>query len=719
MLVDSGAGGGNYASAKLIHEIEQAEYNGRNMISKRGKGRLRAATPTDSKEPPMTILGTCILFLVFPPVDGIFAMKVRVVEQLPIGLIMGTAFMRRYGSSLHFEGPGSGWFKPTQTSPRAPLLPWMERPRDRRGTAQSMEAEEAAEENRENSCETAMTLDEQEWILSLDDNQSSIPSEVMAMEALELGTTAWQDEGTLKWDLAIDRNVHVPGGVSVEIEARVTGPIPHSKTLVVVSPVVSFDLEEKATLGVAKGVQWWIPGTHPKIKLVNKAQSPSNLKKGTVVATAFAVNCDDVERMVLLKEPLPEHLLEESKEESSTISVKTPRPDPQPGENENVEEEKDSSADFTKAKIGQLGPESREKVIEVLRECKAFYPRDVSVVTPIKGKEVSLPLRDENVKPVACKARRFSPHMDDLLMAQINPMLEGGILSFSNSQWCSGIVPVVRPDGGIRLAIDYRPLNKLMEKNVGGLGDIVGIMDRMKGSKYFSSIDLKAAFHQLPLKKSDRHKTAFRDPTGRLLEWNVASFGITSIPAVFSASLGDDLREVLRKGVEKWLDDILVHTKTFEEHLALLRRVLLILIAHGYTGNFKKSEFFLAEIEYLGVMVGRDGVRPAPSKVKAVQELELPTTVGEVRSFLGLAGAILPWIGRIPSRFRPGLQRHYGTHLGPSEEQGVQLQEGAQQASTVGPGADEGFRGDHRASHHSPGPRLTRLDAAVYGAHGR
>ena len=160
----------------------------------------------------------------------------------------------------------------------------------------------------------------------------------------------------------------------------------------------------------------------------------------------------------------------------------------------------------------------------------------------------------------------------------------------------------------------------------------------MKGSKYFSSIDLKAAFHQLPLKKSDRHKTAFRDPTGRLLEWNVASFGITSSPAVFSASLGDDLREVLRKGVEKWLDDILVHNKTFEEHLALLRRVLLILIAHGYTGNFKKSEFCLAEIEYLGVMVGRDGVRPAPSKVKAVQELELPTTVGEVRSFLGLAG---------------------------------------------------------------------------------
>ena len=80
---------------------------------------------------------------------------------------------------------------------------------------------------------------------------------------------------------------------------------------------------------------------------------------------------------------------------------------------------------------------------------------------------------------------------------------------------------------------------------------------------------------------------------------------------------------------------------------------------------------------------------------------------------------IPPWIGGIPSRFRPELQRHHGTHLGPSEEQGVQFQEGSQQASTVGHGADEDSRGDHRASRHKPGPRLTGLDAAFHPAQGR
>ena len=141
--------------------------------------------------------------------------------------------------------------------------------------------------------------------------------------------------------------------------------------------------------------------------------------------------------------------------------------------------------------------------------------------------------------------------MSDALMKQINDMIEAGILRLANSEWCARIVPVPKEDGTYSIGIDFRELNKLLEMNVGGLGDIVGMFDRLKGSKFFSSIDLKSAYHQLPLKESDKHKTAFRDPTGRLLEWNVASQGITTIPAVFYATLGDDSREFLGKELEK------------------------------------------------------------------------------------------------------------------------------------------------------------------------
>lgn len=114
VLIDSGAGGGNYASCSFM------------FSTTRGGGRLRAANPSDSGVAPMTIRGTCVLFLVFPSIDGTFGVRVRVVEGLPVGLILGTAFMRRYHSTLDFGGVGAGWFRPSPTSDRTPLLPWLE-----------------------------------------------------------------------------------------------------------------------------------------------------------------------------------------------------------------------------------------------------------------------------------------------------------------------------------------------------------------------------------------------------------------------------------------------------------------------------------------------------------------------------------------------------------------------------------------------------------------
>ena len=195
VLLDSGAGGGNYASTAFIRGVERTEYAGRNMISKRGRGRLRAANPENSGVPPMDILGTRIIFLVFPPVDGIFGAKVRVVEGLPVGVILGTAFMRQYESALLFDGPGSGWFKPTPTSKRVPLLPWLMPPSGRLRSSRENEDSPLAQVVED---ERATTCRPEEWIPSEDPQQSTLPSELLAMDALDLGVTAWEDEGTLQ-----------------------------------------------------------------------------------------------------------------------------------------------------------------------------------------------------------------------------------------------------------------------------------------------------------------------------------------------------------------------------------------------------------------------------------------------------------------------------------------------------------------------------------------
>lgn len=280
--------------------------------------------------------------------------------------------------------------------------------------------------------------------------------------------------------------------------------------------------------------------------------------------------------MLLLKEPLPEVSLAEAKMEEPE------QPEP---------EGKDPGVRVSSAKVGQLGPETRKRLEDLLQffNEKGLFPSNTKIVGVKHGRKVALPLIDENVTPIACKAQRWSPHMADILMKQINQMLDAGILRFSNSSWCFRIVPVPKSDGTYRICIDYRPLNRLIKKDSGGLGDITGMLDRMKGSKFFTSLDLAQAYHQLELEENDKHKTAFRDPTGRLLESNVCNFGIGTIPAVFSATLGDDLREFLGKGLEKWLDDMLLHTKTLEEHFTLLKQVLEVLLRSSRASSYLPS----------------------------------------------------------------------------------------------------------------------------------
>ena len=605
VLLDSGAGGGNYASASFVRGIERSEYKGKNMISRRGKGRLLAANPINSKVPPMDILGTCLLALVFPPIDGIFRAKVRVVKGLPYGLVLGTEFMSRHESLLSFGRPGLGWFKPTPDSDRVPLLSSIvERPNIARPST------------REEMYGATTRFQASHWTPSEDQDQSTLPSEVAAMDALDLGATAWEDDGTLQWRVFLTDTTDIPGGVSVEIDARVEGPLPNAKTLMLVFPVSPFDLEGDGKLGIAKGVQWWSPGSAPKVKITNRSSARDTINGKVQVARAFAVNCHDVERMLLIKQPIVEN-------ERTPSPVRGPNPDQDRSQD-------DRGVKVSEAKVGQLGPEARKRLMTLLEKfnVKKLFPGDAKVVEIKHGRKVALPLKDENVTPIACKAQRWNPHMSDILMKQINPMIERKIFRFSTSSWCSRIVPVPKSDGSYRICVDYRPLNNLIKKDSGGLGDINGILDRMKASNFFTSLDLAQAYHQLELKEEDKHNTAFRDPTGRLLESNVCTFGISTIPAVFSATLGDDLRVVLGKGVEKWLDDILLHTKTLEEHFALLAQVLELLCATGYVINSFKSVFILPELEFLGMMVGHGGTWPAPSKVKALQDMAMPTTVG-------------------------------------------------------------------------------------------
>jgi hypothetical protein len=196
---------------------------------------------------------------------------------------------------------------------------------------------------------------------------------------------------------------------------------------------------------------------------------------------------------------------------------------------------------------------------------------------------------------------------------------------------------VKKKDGSIRLCIDYHELNRVTIKNKYPLPRIDDLFDQLQGAQVFSKIDLRSGYHQLKIKSEDIPKTAFRTRYGHY-EFLVMPFGLTNAPAVFMDLMNRVFHEYLDRFVIVFIDDILVYSKSLEEHEDHLRIVLQILRDKKLYAKLKKCEFWLNQVVFLGHVVSKDGITVDPSKIEAMVSWDRPTNVSEVRSFLGLAG---------------------------------------------------------------------------------
>src|SRR5438128_7419897 len=192
-----------------------------------------------------------------------------------------------------------------------------------------------------------------------------------------------------------------------------------------------------------------------------------------------------------------------------------------------------------------------------------------------------------------------------------------------------------KKDGTMRMCIDYRSLNAVTIKNKYPLPRIEDLFDQLKGAKFFSKIDLRSGYYQLKIRPQDTTKTAFVSRYG-LYEFLVMSFGFTNTPAYFMNLMKKIFMEELDKFVLVFIDDILIYSKSAEEHEQHLRIVLEKLRAHELYAKFSKCEFWLQEVVFLGHIIIEKGVAVDPSKVEAVLNWKRPTNMSEVRSFLGL-----------------------------------------------------------------------------------
>ncbi|GJZ88381.1 reverse transcriptase domain-containing protein [Tanacetum coccineum] len=187
------------------------------------------------------------------------------------------------------------------------------------------------------------------------------------------------------------------------------------------------------------------------------------------------------------------------------------------------------------------------------------------------------------------------------------------------------------------MRIDYRELNKLTVKNRYLFPRIDDLFDQLQGSQYFSKIDLRSGYHQLRVHKDNIPKTAFRTCYGHF-KFTIMPFGLTNAPAVFMDLMNRVCRPYLDKFVTVFIDDILIYSKTQEEHEVHLGLVLELLKKEKLYAKFSKCKFWLREVQFLRHVINGDGIHVDHSKIEAVKNWKAPRTLSKVRSFLDLAG---------------------------------------------------------------------------------
>lgn len=214
-------------------------------------------------------------------------------------------------------------------------------------------------------------------------------------------------------------------------------------------------------------------------------------------------------------------------------------------------------------------------------------------------------------------------------------MLDMNIIRPGKGSWSSPIVCVPKKGGEIRICVDFRKLNQVNKKDAYPMPNLEEVVGSITKARYFTCLDVKSGYHQIVVQESDREKNAFVTQDG-LYEFNVLPFGLCNAPATFQRLMNKILAPVLGDRVVVYLDDILIYSYDYEEHLATLARVIFLLKKAGIKLNMRKCMFGLRELTFLGYRNSQNTMRPDPEKVKAILEMPAPRNKEEAQSVMGM-----------------------------------------------------------------------------------
>ena len=242
----------------------------------------------------------------------------------------------------------------------------------------------------------------------------------------------------------------------------------------------------------------------------------------------------------------------------------------------------------------------------------------------------------KEVAPIHQKPYRVPYSQREVVRGEIQRMLDSGVISPSKSPWASPIVLVPKKDGTVCFCVDYRKLNQNAKFDAYPMPRVEEVLEHIGQGRFITTLDLAKGYWQIPMAKDSREITAFSTPFG-LFKFLVMPFGLHTAPATFQRLMNELLRDC-QQFSGAYLDDVVIFSSSWADHLNHLSEVFTCLCGAGLTIKPSKCRFAFKEVQYLGHIIGDGKVRPDPSKVEAVVNYQRPTTKKDIKSFLGLIG---------------------------------------------------------------------------------
>ncbi|GAB0086702.1 Zinc finger, CCHC-type [Sergentomyia squamirostris] len=294
--------------------------------------------------------------------------------------------------------------------------------------------------------------------------------------------------------------------------------------------------------------------------------------------------------------------------------------------------------------------EKRQELLNLLNKFRDCFSKDLQEIGCTKF--VKMTINVTSSKLIQHKPRRVAYGHREEFEKLIRQLLKAGIIVPSTSSYASPVVLTIKPDGSIRICVDYRDLNEITRRDLFPMPNIEEKLNMLHGKTVFCVLDLFSGYYQVEIEEASRHLTAFITPSGHY-EFVRMPFGLTNAPSVFLRLMARVAEGLEEKGVIVFMDDVLIASTSLDECIETLQVFMERLREANLTLNLDKCKFFQTSVTYLGHRIDKHGAHPGEVKVEAIKRFPKPKNTHEVRRFLGMAGFFRKFVKDFASVSRP------------------------------------------------------------------